>query len=569
MFRKTSFLILQFIIVAIPASLIFYYALNAGALPDNDYWTSISDILTEHGGFSSNISDWVKRNNEHYVLLTKLVYALNIVITGGSNVGLSLFTWFMALLQVLMLYHVIPVKHKQHPALFVVLLLVVAIFLFSPRQAHNWILGMSGTAWISANFFSLGAILALQYYASTAKLSYYWATFALSLCAIATYSTSLALFPTLIIAVLLLKLKRQDQVVIAVFSVVMVSLYLLSYSKPTNHPDIQNSFSAFLTYFVAFIGALFNLKLEAALFSGTFGLISSLAMSVYTYRKRTFWPVIIPWICIQLYVCGNAAMASLARSGFGVEQAFSSRYSALPALFWLAWVMIASTVCLQQRLNYRKLSLFILLSVSSVIVFNTYRIGLLSAKILLERVEHKSLALASIYSHAYDLELIQKTVLPGNSELQMERLTQLLEANQHIPFNGVFEGCPKVGESITESAIIDTQKFFGSFDQMVRRNGFVIEVKGWAYNNGAKPICLAVTNHNNIVRGVAHYGLKRADIPKAISRVLSDDTGWQGYGKVHNHDKMIKVFMLTSIGRWLQLDGRYQIGGQLPYYHKI
>jgi hypothetical protein len=54
------------------------------------------------------------------------------------------------------------------------------------------------------------------------------------------------------------------------------------------------------------------------------------------------WPAIIPWLCIQLYVCGNAAMAALARSGFGVEQALASRYRALPALFWLAWIMIAS-----------------------------------------------------------------------------------------------------------------------------------------------------------------------------------------------------------------------------------
>ena len=44
------------------------------------------------------------------------------------------------------------------------MLFAVAAFTFSPRQAHNWILGMSGVAWITANFFSIAAIIALQRY---------------------------------------------------------------------------------------------------------------------------------------------------------------------------------------------------------------------------------------------------------------------------------------------------------------------------------------------------------------------------------------------------------------------
>ncbi|WP_174482992.1 hypothetical protein [methanotrophic endosymbiont of Bathymodiolus puteoserpentis (Logatchev)] len=104
---------------------------------------------------------------------------------------------------------------------------------------------------------------------------------------------------------------------------------------------------------------------------------------------------------------------------------------------------------------------------------------------------------------------------------------------------------------------------------MRRRNGRVIEVKGWAYSDGAQPICLVVTNQDSIVRGIAIYGINRPDVAKVIPRVLSDEIGWQGYGKVHNHDKIIKVFMLTSTGLWVQLNGRYQIDGRPPYYHKI
>ncbi|TXL21261.1 hypothetical protein BMR06_01450 [Methylococcaceae bacterium HT5] len=136
------------------------------------------------------------------------------------------------------------------------------------------------------------------------------------------------------------------------------------------------------------------------------------------------------------YVCGNAAMAALARSGFGIDQVFASRYGSLSALFWLAWIMIALTACLQLNLIYRKLSLFILLSLSSVIIINTYRVGQLVAAPLLERAEKKSLSLASIYSHAIDIELINATGLPLVPYGEMESIINRLAAVQHIPFNG-------------------------------------------------------------------------------------------------------------------------------------
>ena len=567
--KKINFYLLQTIVVLIPASLVIYFAYHAGALPDNDYWTSISDVLSIEGGFSSNVSDWVVRNNEHYVFLPKLVYAANIFLTGGSNVGLSFFAWFMALLQVFLLYRLIPVKKDQSPFLFTLLLFVVAVFIFSPRQAHNWILGMSGVAWISANFFSISALVLLQQYANTEKKIDLTKTIALSLCAIATYSTSLALFPTLIVAVFLLKLKLQDKILVAVFSLVILAVYFATYSTPSYHPPIERSFIALATYFVAFIGALYTVQLNYALIVGFFGLMSSVFFIFYLYKKKTGWSAILPWILIQLYVCGNAAMAGLARSGFGVEQAFSSRYGSLPALFWLSWVMMAFTFCLQQRLNIRKVFLFTLTCLGTVFVFFNYLVGGLTAIPLLERAEKKSLTMASVYSHAYDLDLLHETMLAGITFEGMDKVTQTLAANHHVPFNGVFKDCPMIGRQLTQIASSFTQQNIGFVDQIKLRNDRVIEISGWAYNNGYPPRCIVLTNDDNIVRGVAVYGLNRPDIPKTMPAILSNKTGWQGYGKIDSHDKLVKVFMLTIDNQdWIPLTGYFQISHQPPYFKK-
>ena len=55
MFNKTALFILQTIVVFVPASLILYYAIHAGGLPDNDYWGEMERIINEQDGeFSSN-----------------------------------------------------------------------------------------------------------------------------------------------------------------------------------------------------------------------------------------------------------------------------------------------------------------------------------------------------------------------------------------------------------------------------------------------------------------------------------------------------------------------------------
>ncbi len=567
---KIKLILLQFILIAIPASLILYFALNSGVLPDNDYWGFIAHILSEQGGFSTQINDWIQRENEHYVLLPKIVYALNIAITDGNNIGLSLFAWFMALLQVLLLYFVIPVKSRQHPVLFTVLLFVIALFIFSPRQAHNWILGMSGVAWISANFFCLSAIVSLNRYTRTANQTDLIITLGLSLCAVATYSTSLSLFPTLIIAGFLLKLSRQDQIKIAVFSIAIVSIYVLTYSTPSLHPSIQYSFGDLLLYFLAFIGSLFTVDLGYALLSGSFGLITSSIIILHLYKKQTFCRAILPWVFIQLYVCGNAAMAALARSGYGIEQAFSSRYSSLPALFWLAWIMIASTLCIQlQPQNQKKAFLSLILPGCTIVVF-TYIIGFGSGQRLLKRAEKKSLTLVALYSRAYYLDLFHETALIGATHRSLKSDSQRLVTNQHIPFNGIFNHCPKIGSRINRIHPPVFLQYFGRIGELTLRNNQVIEVRGWAYNNGLDPTCIVITNNDNIVKGITHFGLSRPDIPKNLPSISSKNTGWKGYANVKLTDKVIKAYMLSSYDQyWIPIKGAYQIYPQRPYFQRI
>ncbi len=567
---KINFTVLHILVVSIPASLIFYYALNAGMLADNDYWGFILQILSKEGGFSRNFGSWFYRANEHYLVFPKIIYGLNILFTAGNNVALSFFAWFMALLQVVLLYRLIPFKPNHQPIIFTALLFVIAVYVFSPTAAHNWFMGMSGVAWISANFFVLSALYSINRYATTEDKKFIILTFIFSLCAIATYSTSLSVFPTLMIASLLLGLKRKDQLCFVLFCVVTLGLYFSAYSTPKAHPSLNQSATILITYFFTFIGALLTRDKDVAMLSGVFGLFSTLVMLFFIYKKKTNWKAILPWVFIQIYACGNAAMAAIARSGFGIEQAFASRYGTLPSLFWLCWIVTASILCQQIQQRYRKYAFLVLIIVSSLLIFNTYRVGFQIAAPLFKRAEAKQMTLAALYSHAFDVDLIDSTILPRGFIRIMGPLTNVLETNQHIPFNGVFNNCPKIGSQITKIHDPVDKKYYGHVDSINLGKNSITELQGWSNNNNQNPVCIAFTNHENVVKAISSYGFSRPDIPKAFPAITSTNTGWRGFGKFVPSDKMIKVFMLSSFEQyWIPLTGYYKLNQKTSYAEKI
>jgi hypothetical protein len=153
--------------ISIPASYIFYLISQAGDLSNFDYWWMTWNFYSTEG-FSTNPFNWIFRANEHFVLIPAIIYALNIIVTQGSNIGLCLVAWFLAWIQCHVLIALLPLNLRRLPLLFVSLVLCVAIFNFTPAAAHNWMRGFSGVHWIIANLFVICAIFCARSYANIA-----------------------------------------------------------------------------------------------------------------------------------------------------------------------------------------------------------------------------------------------------------------------------------------------------------------------------------------------------------------------------------------------------------------
>lgn len=528
---------------------------HAGELADNDYWYSIYNLLTDTGSLSADPKHWLEKNNEHYVLITKLIYALNILLTNGNNLGLSLFTWCVGLLQSILLIRHLPNKTNLNKALILLLIFMISAYSFSPRGAHNWMLGMSGSAWITANLFSLLAIFSLHNFVIYRYNSHLVLLVIFALLALATYSTALSLFPCLIIAAFVAPINNRSKYLIIFSCCSILLIYFLFYEKPAHHPDIQTSPLKLINYFAAFLGAPFSKIPVPAMLLGYFGLIISIFTAIFIWKDKAFRKSAMPWLIIQLYVCGNAAMASIARSGFGLEQALSSRYGSLPALFWLSWMALSLILVSNQIHKHLKSTLIV---ISFALTCSLYWNGFKDVKYLTDRSEKKTYAMASLYSHAFDLDLIHETMARGANPTHLTMLVKRLQPNSHIPFDGRFKDCPKLGNRISRIQQ-NSPVTLGSADKLKILPNRVIKALG-RLNQTHKPRCIVMATGSGVVIGYASSQLTDS----------GEHRNWQGFGKIYDHDKIVKFYVLPfGQENWHPLAGTYKIVPVPPHIEKI
>ena len=147
----------------LPAAYVLNLVFLASDLPQYDYWSNLRILFAENGsGELKPISEWFVPHNGHPLLLPRLIYLLNIYASGGSGFYLSLTAFFMGLLQAVLLWRAVPEELKVDSFTHLAALAGVTILTFTPQAIHNWLLGMSGVAWITTNVLAIGSLMCVS-----------------------------------------------------------------------------------------------------------------------------------------------------------------------------------------------------------------------------------------------------------------------------------------------------------------------------------------------------------------------------------------------------------------------
>lgn len=550
---------LNVLAVIIPALFPFYLAVNAGPISSNDYWGIIEKVFTVNG-LSHNLRDWLISQNGHIVFIPRIIYAANIFLTNGSNIGLTLTTWVIALLQTLLLISLIP-SDIQNQYIKIGMIFCISAFSFTPVD-DAWVMGYSGVHWLGANLLAIASITCLVHYFHSNQLWKLIISLILAGAAIFTYGTSFSLWLSLGIGTLLFVRKLKIGLLFSGLTIFIGYRYLSIYGYQSSTPVavLFNKITVLIHYTAVYLGAIFSKnEVLAGGLGGVALLIAMILVGTSIIRKPdNFRMEVFSWLLIISYAAGNAFITALNRSHLGINQAMMSRYASLPALAWVSIFVII--VSYSNRKHSVRNYVF---SITGILILLMYSVGIAQAKQLLHRPVLQSVTMISVKLGIPDEFSFPFSITTAPA--QFLNLIPALKKYNHIPFdssNG--NHCGNYGDTIPNELIIpvssDNQNGHFDFIDVYTQNG--ARAVGWTKYHPHKIKCIVLLGNYNTIRGWAVAGFY---YPGTESSFPNENIGWVGYVKPTSADEELAAYVLLwDTPYWLSLKNTHSLESPGP-----
>jgi hypothetical protein len=559
--KKVLLSLIFILCIFAPAAYILYFALSSGELSRDDYWFILPKIYSING-FSTDISSWFSRANDHVIFIPNVIYALNIVVTHGSNIGLTLVGWLFALIQAVLLIRFLPRAIWDSRIIALILVFSVAVFVFTPSAAYNWAAGYAGIQFNGANTFAVASIACLTYFSRDQRPSWAVGSLLLALTAVLTHGMALALLPALCVGVALMRSRVRFIILYVAFTIVVYVAYFLTYQHPSYQPEpVYDKMNIVALYVITFLGGIFTKNVAVAMPIGTIGLLASaLLAGLFLFRSATEVKLAaLPWLLVQVYAIGDALIVAVSRAGYGVEQAIASRYASQPALFWVGVIVMAIYFGYCSISEHRRYRFIPVLVAIAVLVGSMYRIGISYAKEPLHKVSLQPLVGLSAQLEIPDENLVQMSIIRWPATFLS--ILPILKAQGLVPFNVEGNPCGKVDQKIASHLVNRTPQddvlgYFDFLDQFVEEGARAV---GWVYGGDRQVKCIVLLNQDNTVRGFGLPKFSRPDVAQVFG-LPDQDIGWVGYVRVPSRDEELTAYVLfAGDERWVPLRNSHSL----------
>ena len=367
------------------------------------------------------------------------------------------------------------------------------ILIFSPIQYENWLFGIQIIYFVPILCITTSIIIA--YSKITISIKFF---FCMCLSVISTFSSAngilcwIVIFPVLALSKSHNELPSKKWYLLAwvVSFVSNIFLYLYKYQTPSHHPSLSKAISHpldALIYFLAFLGGLPSFGIYqtySVLLSSIIGIVLIVIFLIaYAYSakmsknsRQTYG--IYAWLAIAVYSLLTAMIVTLARLGFGLHQALSSRYTtfSLYVLISLINIMpiIANQLEREEKFSRSKARSYQIIPFTIVVllflhlaIFNIMVDSM--ARMRLQRLHAKACLLFINY---IEDECLTKNVYPNISILRQRANTlnnlgylrpNLIESNRVRDIAGADE---------------DNAYRYGAFESLQRGERYI--ASGWA-----------------------------------------------------------------------------------------
>ena len=520
-------LTLLVLIALLPPLLMVRRILQSTQLNYQDYWTSLLRFTNPDG--SLHARGLFTYQNEHPFLIPQVIFYLDARLLNGTNHELGFFSLLMALASMVIVWLLLP--RSWNPLIRGLILVAASAAMFCPSGAWNFVRGMSGTAWLTANVFALLAILLAN--RGRTVLAVLVAALALL-----TYGTGFGVPVALIVVALL----RRDQRWRWLLPLGLLFGALVVYKATSqggtagghgHDPGLLTQ--AFLTNLATLwdpSGGSLGLLLGAA------GLVLMVSCALRYWSAREQFAELVPWWGVLAYSLAASALISYGRNEVFGGNGAQGRYVSLSALFWIALAVVAvRTVTSPRELLSRGLAV-----AAAVLVFWGASPQVFSTAVSLSAQQDE--VAAALRFNATD---------PFGSVIyQPQQQIPRLQGLHAYPFTSDYT----VGCGLKPYSSIDLSKVrtlpAAAFPSHGVLDGDTItgntrQLRGWVYRLGSPTQCAIMVDSSGKVVGGGSAKIPRGDVA-AIATSYPGDAGFEVVTQASNTNA--QLLLGFSDGFW-------------------
>lgn len=341
-----------FAIIALPVALIVGLLCHYGvSVPHFDAWVATAPLFEKYAAGTLSPGDFFTPNNEHRLVLPKLVFFVTALLTQWNTRAESGLTLLVLIGVSASCWHWLRVTGWKDTPSARLIFFVLAAMLFSTVQVENLMWGFQFHFVLSILCFTASCSLA---YALPAPRNF---IAAMLLATAATYSMASGFLCWLLAAPVLwaasARTERKWWAIYALAAVATVACWMQGFEKPAHHPSLATVLERpwrGAHYLAAYLGGPFAHGLafpvqKVAPWLGAMLLGAAGAALAGVWRARKDALLLrraMPWLMLATFGLATAAITAIGRSGFGTTQALESRYSTYALLLPLGLLPIGA-----------------------------------------------------------------------------------------------------------------------------------------------------------------------------------------------------------------------------------
>lgn len=499
-------------------------------LPDYDYWGNISSLITERG-LAITLAGLFRYNNEHIVVVPKLIYAANYLLTSGSNIGLIVYSICAGAACAVLLLLLARDLLRDTPARWVFCAVLFPLALFSAKLSHSYYFGMSGTIWLTADLLVILSMASLAKAAKVQSIAWLLTSLLVALLGALTYSTAIYALLVLLVfcGVFLFAPRFRGRIPwpiltgVAAIVLAVLAILLIYRPHPKGHPPLDFDPIGLAGFVLVYSGG----AISNGYWQPVMGLaiLAAGALAIRRLLAQGRGGDILLWVALFLFAPFNALMTGIGRLGFGLIAATSSRYQSVTAISLIAAIALVLAALPKDSASRsaKRIRAAAIIALAAMAVF--FITNSRSTKLYAKRLEAKPGAEIALRLNIAGDQHIRAATPAMN---QVHLILPALRATRHVPFDTRSRCEEFMGQRLPAASGASA----GSIESMARYTvsreaRTAIELSGWAVQDGRPAKCIAVVDGDGIVIGAGVSASKRPD--PSTQRLLR--IGWEAVAR--------------------------------------